>query len=280
MPTQAERLQALENEVAQLRYDMGPSGDFERDGYLDNPVRIRLHEIGVAIDYCVDLCSQMKTRMDSIDTNDIPSVPVPPPVSTQVPASTRTELESMGFDFAPNGELSGFRLITQGAPEGDYYGYVGVNDGALRLFAGIRKKLGLPWPNVDVNRNLPVIMGPVTERDGAISWDFDPPLRAEDPNPRPFKTFLIYLAGFVRGVGPRSASNVGRFIDFCTFEKGRGIRWSTRRAGSTTPDIDTALQLDAENANAVAVRVGGQLRRLTIDGSGKPAFGEVVEEDT
>lgn len=274
--TTAQRLAALETEVAQLRADMGPSGDFQRDGYLDNPVRIRLHEIGVAIDYCVALCSSVNERLDALGAGGVPVPPVIPPISGDLTGQMREILTDMGAVFASDGTFSGFKLITKGAPEGDYFGYVGVNDGALRLFAGIRESIRGAWMNrqVDKNPNLPVVMGPVVERDGAISWDWSPPIFGSDPNPNPFKTFLIYLAGFVRGIGPRKAA--GPFLDFGTFEAGRGVRWFVRRAGSTTPDIDVALQMDSEG---VALRIGGRLRRITLGPNGEVWAAELVDEN-
>lgn len=207
--------------------------------------------------------------------------PTPAPPTPQVPENTdlRAQLEAMGFEFAPSGQIAGFKLLSQGAPEGDYFAYVGAADGALRLFAGIQAKIGGAWPDVNTNENLPVIMGPVTERDGGVSWDYSPPLDGSDPgHPRPGKTFIMYMQGFIRGIGPRGRKNVGRFLDFGSFEPGRGVRWFTRRTGSQTPDIDVALELDADNSSPVVVKVKGQLRRLTIGDDGRPAFAETVDE--
>lgn len=208
--------------------------------------------------------------------------PPPDPVAVQpspVPGELKAQLEAMGFCFAKeSGTLEGFKLVTDGAPEGKYYGYVGVIDGALRLFAGIREKIGQAWPNVDRNPNLPIIMGPVVERDGAISWDFEPPLTAAEPNPHPFKTFLIYLGGFRRGVGPRGKV-AGKYIDFGTFEAGRGKRWFSKRTGSATPDIDVSHGYDADNPNPFFLKVDGQLRRVVVGSDGVLRAGEVVDEN-
>lgn len=217
------------------------------------------------------------------DAGDDDPAPLPPPQTTPPPsgdisAQVRAALAQMGATFAADGTLSGFKLLSTGAPEGNHYAYVGSSDGALRIFSGIREKIGGAWPNVDVNRAFPVIMCAI-ERDGAISFDYDPPLLGTDPNPRPFKTLLVYLAGFLRGIGPRGPNNVGKYIDIGTFEKGRGVRLNVRRSGSTTPDIDTVLQFDPDHPDAVCVRVGGLLRRVTIDSNGNLAAGEVVNED-
>lgn len=211
----------------------------------------------------------------------IPTPSPAPDVTTDSPLEVqmRAYLEKIGVDFAGDGSLSGFKLASTGAPEGKFYGYVGANDFGLRLFSGIRAMIGKAWPNVDVNPNSPVIMGPVTERDGVVSWDISPPLMGEDPNPRPNKTFGMVLAGFLRGRGPRGMNNVGKYLDFGTFEAGRGVRWFTRRTGSATPDIDVALHLDPDNGNAVAMKLGGQLRRVTVDPDGRLIAGEVVSED-
>jgi len=37
-------------EIDQIRKELGSIPDFARDGYLDNPVHTRMHELGVAID--------------------------------------------------------------------------------------------------------------------------------------------------------------------------------------------------------------------------------------
>lgn len=209
--------------------------------------------------------------------------PAPKPTPTAPPsgdfaAQLRSALTAMGGEFNEEGTLQGFKFKGMGNPEGDFYAYVGSPDAGLRLFSGIREKIGGQWPSVDVNRNLPVIMGPVTERDGAISWDYDPPLLGSDPNPRPNKTFLMYFAGFIRGIGPRNWTNVGRFLDFGTFEAGRGIRFNYRRPGSHTPDFQVAHGYDADDQNPNFIRVDGRLRRVRVDGSGVLFAGEAIDE--
>lgn len=206
----------------------------------------------------------------------VPPVSPLPPVSGDVAGQVRAVMTSMGAVFNAEGTLEGFKLKTLGAPEGPYFGYFGVNDGALRIFAGIREMIGGLWGNrqVDENKNLPRIMYAV-ERDGAISWDWSPPIFGEDANPNPFKTLLIFLGGFKRWVGPRQG--LSKFpIDIGTFEAGRALRFFVRRPGSTTPDIEVPLQLDAEG---VAIRVGGELRRVIVDADGILAVGNTVDEN-
>jgi hypothetical protein len=196
-----------------------------------------------------------------------------------LPPAAVSSLEQQGAVFAPDGTLSGFKLITKGAPEGDYFGYMGVNDGALRIFGGIRESIGGSWANrqVDANRNLPIIMH-AFERDGAISWDWDPPIFGEDPNPNPYKSLLFYLNGFQRGVGPRPGN--GRFpLDILTFEKGRSLRFSVGRRDGTNPDIDVALQLHPGTPDAVSIRVGDQLRRIIVGADGILRVGAVTDEN-
>lgn len=211
-------------------------------------------------------------------------IPTPPPSSIDpaFKAQLRAALEEMGANFASDGTFGALNFASFGAPEGPAFGYVGVNDGASRQFTGIRLKPGQSWPNIDTNPNLPVVMGPVLERDGALSWDFNP---VADPS-RPFKSFLIYMAGFLRGAGPRGIMRsdgrkfpVGKYLDFGTFEAGRGWRFFTLRTGSATPDIDVAHGYDADNANPFFVKVAGQLRRVGIDADGRLIAGEVVDEN-
>jgi hypothetical protein len=158
-----------------------------------------------------------------------PADPAPPapPANGDLAAAVRAELERIGVVYNAEGTLEGFKLKTLGAPEGSYYGYMGVVDGALRLFAGIREKIFGKWPQADVNRNLPVVMH-AYERDGAISWDWSAPLTADDPNLNPFKSLLIYLGGFKRGVGPRKGVSKHP-IDIGTFESSRAVRLFVRR---------------------------------------------------
>jgi hypothetical protein len=147
-------------------------------------------------------------------------VPTPAPPVVSLPSDLQAALESVGFEFASNGQISGFKLISIGAPEGTFYAYVGASDAGLRLFSGISSMIGREWADgQNTNPNLPVIMGPVTERDGGISWDvIGSSVR---------KTFVMYLAGFLKGRGPRKGAIGGRFLDFCTFESGRGWRFNT-----------------------------------------------------
>lgn len=82
MPTIESRLTALELEVTKLRAEMGPEPDFQRDGYLDNPVHTRMHEIGVAIDSCVTTAERCVTKVlefqEKIDNLPTGNVVAPP----------------------------------------------------------------------------------------------------------------------------------------------------------------------------------------------------------
>jgi hypothetical protein len=196
--------------------------------------------------------------------------------SDAVADEVREALRSMGVAFHPNGEIAGFKLRCQSA-EGDFFAFLGVSDGALRLLSGIREKIGGQWPDVDRNPDLPMTMH-AYERDRGISWDYEPPLLASDANPRPFKTFIMYLAGFAKNVGPRGKNNVGKFIDIGTFEKGRGIRFNTMPSESPTPDIMTAIRIDPDVDDAVSIRVGGALRRVVVDENGGLRVGDYVNE--
>jgi hypothetical protein len=251
--------------------------------YPDN--RVILEEYARSIGIPIDLNQPSPTgEAPAPVPNPAPPVVEPaPPVSGDLAAQMREIMTTMGCVFNSEGTLEAHKYKSVGAPEGPSYGYAGVNDGAPRWFGNIREMIRGKWGQrqVDVNNNLPVIMH-AWERDGAISWDWRPPIFGEDPNPNPFKTLLIYLAGFKRGGGPRDVprSDGTRFpvgaIDIGTFEAGRAIRLFVRRAGSTTPDIDVPLQLDGEG---ISIRVGGQLRRVVVDGDGVLRAGAVVDEN-
>lgn len=188
------------------------------------------------------------------------------------------DLTAKGFDFAANGEISGFRMVSMGSPEGPIYGFMGMNDAGFRVLSGVRVKPGSSWPDIERNGNLPIIFHAI-ERDGGISWDYEPGVIAGDANPRPRKTFIMYLGGFRKLIGPRAKDAVGRFLDFCSLETGRGFRFNTFPAGgSASGDISTALQLDPDNPNAAVIRVGDQLRRIVLGADGNLKAGEVVDE--
>jgi hypothetical protein len=84
----------------------------------------------------------------------------------------------------------------------------------------------------------------------------------------------MYLAGFIRGSGPRKTA--GPFMDFGSFEAGRGIRWFVRRPGSATPDTEVIIQMDAQG---LAIRVGDGLRRISMNPDGTLRAGDPIIED-
>jgi hypothetical protein len=276
--TDAEKIAELQEAVSRLEAavgmqyavraptpeDIGPQSELPSGRYplLLSDYQLRLQGI-----------APMQADIEALKAED--PVPLPPP-NVEVPTDLIAQLEAMGVEFSRD-LISGIKYTEFDNPEGTMYGYSGVDDAGLRQFNGIRKKIGTDvWSaeTIDVNRNLPVIMGPVVERDGAVSWDWNPPINGDDPNPYPNKTFLMYLAGFVRGSGPRKT--VGPYMDFGSFEAGRGIRWFVRRPGSQSPDTEVIIQMDAQG---LAIRVGDGLRRITMAGDGSLRAGDPIIED-
>jgi hypothetical protein len=215
----------------------------------------------------------MQADIEALQNAD--PAPLPPP-NVEVPADLRAQLEAIGVVFATDGTIEAIKYTTF-SEEGKVTGYAGMNDAAWRTFSNIRSKIGSEWPDTESNPNLPVLMGPVFERDGALSYDFAPPvIGGSSADQHPNKTFLQYFAGFRRGIGPREFDDVGPYMDFGSFEAGRGIRWFVRRPGSESPDTEVVIQMDAQG---LAIRVAGGLRRITMAADGRLVAGDPIIED-
>lgn len=200
-----------------------------------------------------------------VEGSTVPVANVPANVSGDL----FSQLTALGFEFY-NGRIKGVKLRSPGPDkEGDAFGYLGMDDGALRAFYNIVVKIGSVWPDYETNPNLPVIMGPVVERDGGISRDLIGSGKR--------KTHVTYLAGRIKGGEARTAANVGKWVDEVYWEDGRGVRFSVMLpGGNPLGDILPTLALDAKG---VIVRAGDQLRRLVVGADGRPDFGEVVDEN-
>lgn len=189
--------------------------------------------------------------------------------SAPIPSDLKSQLEAMGFIFNNRDQIEAIRMVSIGAPEGDYPIWLAASDAGLRLVSGWAMT-GKPAPNDTISNPTLWQTFSGTERDGRVFWDLGGSTRR--------KTFSFFLAGFKKGQGGRKGA-IGRFVDFCVEELGRGWRFNTFPAGgSDLGDISTAFQIDADNPNPNVFRVGDQLRRLTIGADGRPDFGEVVDE--
>ncbi len=223
-----------------------------------------------------DLAAELGAPATQIPTPPPPQ-PAPSQQTPQAPAgdfatAVRAVMEQMGVRFASNGMIGEITMVSIGAPEGPYWFWIGASDAGGRTAHGWAS---LPNGQVIENKNLPRLFEG-TERDGVTYSDFSL-AGTEGDLWRPFKTVARYFGGFRRGVGPRNS--IGRYVDYAIQEKGRDWRYSTAREG---PDIDIQPVWGSDSrdpANPFVVRVGNQVRRLVIGADGKPAFGEVVDED-
>jgi hypothetical protein len=94
-----EDFAALKADVAQIRAELGAIPDFARDGYLDNPVHTRMHEIGLAVDEDVRAVEAFGERLDAF-AKIITTLPTTSAAAVSSPAdqqSVKAALEALGI---------------------------------------------------------------------------------------------------------------------------------------------------------------------------------------
>lgn len=244
MATTAERLAALEAEVANLREEMGPQPTkvspypfpYPQDIY---DVHGRVDQIGKGVDDAVNKINSAVAKVDVFIAN--PPVSAPPPSAQLPPPGAITLTDSKGLVCML---------------------FISGNDNGLRFNYNYKEP-------ADANGthalpNLPQVLMGVEEEGAWFVAGFKARVTAPSQWERGGKTFKLYPLGY-GGDGLTT-----EFVSIVSSMPGRGVEICV----SDAPDNNASmyrpkLQIKGDgSANPVSMFVGGKMREVTIDFDG------------